>query len=288
MVCIALMVLSTPKAGDVAALKRIIAQELAVRHSVQELVYLDTGAIAHDTDRLEESDRSLYLNIVRHEITSRDELARIVELKRNFPILFFNEYGSFSNLDVTRVQDFSGVFRGDARQIDVVPSFGWDEEGSSFIEGIASWDMSEATSMRDMFRSYHPGHLHIDVTEEISNWDTSKVTDMEYMFKGSSITADISQWNTSKVRTMRGMFTNARNFNADISRKPRAWNTSNVRDMRAMFRGAALFNANLADWDTSQCVDMSYMFAGAAAFDFDRSQWDTSKVIWAEGMLRGR
>ncbi|NUJ98366.1 BspA family leucine-rich repeat surface protein, partial [Candidatus Gracilibacteria bacterium] len=108
----------------------------------------------------------------------------------------------------------------------------------------------------------------------INSWNLSNVTSMSEMFYKSSFDGYIGDWNTSNVNNMCGMFIGANNFNQDIG----SWNTSNVTCMWGMFRGASNFNQNIGNWDTSNVEDMGYMFFGASSFNQNLSSWNTAQV----------
>lgn len=93
------------------------------------------------------------------------------------------------------------------------------------------------TSLREMFmgasRFNCPG---------VANWDTSKVTDMRNMFESATaFNQDISGWDTSKLQLTRNMFYLAPSFNQPIGK----WNTPQLQNIENMFNGATSFNQPL-------------------------------------------
>ena len=116
---------------------------------------------------------------------------------------------------------------------------------------IASWDTSEITDMRCLFR------YKADFNGDISRWDVSSVTDMGLMLYGTtSFNGDLSQWDVSKVTDMRWMLMGATSFNGDLSQ----WDVSNVKIMRCMLSGATSFTHQLGGaWSTST-ANKSQMF----------------------------
>lgn len=103
-----------------------------------------------------------------------------------------------------------------------------------FNQDIGHWDVSNVTSMRNMFRAVM-GNVVV-FNQDISGWDVSNVTDMNQMFYGNKL------------------------FNQDIS----GWDVSNVTDMGSMFSGADAMAANLSGWDVSK-VSVSTGFASGWA-----------------------
>jgi surface protein len=137
----------------------------------------------------------------------------------------------------------------------------------SFNQDIGGWDTSNVTDMSDMFSGATA------FNQDISAWDTSSVTNMNRMFNTTTFNQDIGAWDTSNVTDMNRMFNTTR-FNGDIS----AWDTSNVTDMNRMFSGAGAFNSDISAWDTSNVTDMNQMFRNADSFNQDIGAWDTSNV----------
>lgn len=127
------------------------------------------------------------------------------------------------------------------------------------------------TDMSNMFLSCYS----ITSIPNINQWDTSSVTNMSRMFSNAqNFNGDLSGWDTSAVTNMYGMFSNTQNFNGDLS----GWNTSAVTNMQAMFNYATKFNSDISKWNTGKVNDMSYMFAGANAFNQDISNWNVANV----------
>ncbi len=138
---------------------------------------------------------------------------------------------------------------------------------SLFIGDINLWDVSNVTSMNEMF------DYAKNFNQPLNNWNTSKVIDMKGMFRNSIFNQDISQWDVSNVSTMNEMFSYARYFNQNIN----SWDVSNVIDMSYMFHKAREFNQPLNQWKTSNIINMIGMFRNSI-FNQDISQWDVSNA----------
>ena len=111
---------------------------------------------------------------------------------------------------------------------------------------------------------------------------TSLMTDMSVLFSNASdFNSDISSWDTSNVTNMSYTFMNATAFNQNIS----SWNTSKVTSMSSLFNGVYDFNSDISSWDTFNVVDMNYMFSNASAFNQDIGYWNTSKVQLIYGIF---
>lgn len=195
----------------------------------------------------------------------------------------FEKHGDdcdLNHIDVSRVEDFSDLFRGDF---------------PNFMGDISKWDVSNATTMQTMFSStdfngdlsqWNVGKV-TDMTGmfensqfdgDISNWDVSSVVDMERMFDNAQFTGDISRWDVSQVYSMHNMFLST-SWNGDISK----WNVSRVRYMQFMFAGSS-FQGDLSAWDVSSVENMNGMFENAE-FQGDISRWNTAALRRAEGMF---
>ena len=142
---------------------------------------------------------------------SKDQLREYLksEIKRQ------GENVVIKNLDVSLIDDLSGLFRDIGRQIKNLD--------------LSGWNTSKVTNMNRMFH-------FCDSLEslDLSGWDTSNVEHMNWMFFycGSLKSLNLSGWDTSKVTDMCGMFSCCfRLRSLDLS----GWDTSNVKDMENMF-----------------------------------------------------
>ena len=137
------------------------------------------------------------------------------------------------------------------------------------INNINSWDVSNITTMNNMFS------FASSFNQNIGSWNVSSVTNMGNMFQSaSSFNGNISSWNVSSVTDMNQMFRSAIVFNQNIG----SWNVSNVTNMVQMFRGATSFNQNIDSWDVSSVVSMSGTFFGANSFNQNLNSWVVSSV----------
>lgn len=89
--------------------------------------------------------------------------------------------------------------------------------------GIANLCTTRVTDMSGLFS----GALEFNTFDaDIRSWDVSNVTTMENMFFLSLFNKPIGVWDVSKVTNMSGMFWAAQNFNQDLS----AWDVANVQN----------------------------------------------------------
>ena len=189
-------------------------------------------------------------------------------------------------IDTSSITDMSYLFDSDSKES--------NDDYSAFNGDISSWDVSNVTTMNNMFNGANSFNGDISswnvsmvsnmygmfwnataFNGDLSNWDVSRVNKMDNMFyDADSFNGDISTWNVSNVLNMHSLFWGADSFNGDIS----AWNVSNVTTMNNMFYEAKSFNGDISGWDVSRVTNMSSMFREAAAFNGDLSGWNVSSV----------
>ena len=177
-------------------------------------------------------------------ITSKSALEDLVYTM----IILHGSDCSLNHIDVSRITDFSGLFKG-----------------SSFNGDISQWNVSNARNMDSMF-------YDSKFNGDISNWNVSKVRNMNCMFSHSVFNGDISRWNVSRVRNMSSMF-ECSVFNGDISR----WNVSRVTNMSYMFY-VSKFNQDLSLWNVSRVKNMEMMFYSSDFYQ-DLSVWNVPLVL---------
>jgi len=138
------------------------------------------------------------------------------------------------------------------------------------LQEINQWGNTSWSSMSNAFSGVENLIINTNDTP-----DLSMVTDMSYMFSNATnFNSDISNWDVSNITDMSGMFHRASAFNQDLSN----WNVSNVNNMSSMFKEATTFNQDLNSWNTSNVNNMWGMFYGADSMNTDISNWDVSSV----------
>ena len=91
---------------------------------------------------------------------------------------------------------------------------------TAFNQPIGSWNVSNVTSMSDMF--YDASAFN----QNIGSWNVSKVNNMSFMFWGATaFNQPIGSWNVSKVTTMSKMFNNVKLSTANYDDLLIGWST---------------------------------------------------------------
>ena len=121
------------------------------------------------------------------------------------------------NLDVSLVEDLSGLFRNICGGVKTLDLSGWKTSGVKNV----SWMFYECRMIESI---------------DLSGWDTSNVENMSLMFSNCNKlkSIDLSGWNTSNVKDMSMMFMKCSGLKSlDLS----GWDTSKVMnmDMSGMF-----------------------------------------------------
>lgn len=144
------------------------------------------------------------------------------------------------------------------------------------FDAIDSPDLSQVTSLRNMFRSA------TSFNGIVNNWDISNVTDISGLFAGANIfNRPLDLWNTSSVTTMEETFLSANNFNEPLDN----WNTASVTNMRSMFSSASRFNQNINNWNVSGVTDMSGTFRYTGSYNQPLNNWNVNNVTDMSSMF---
>jgi len=231
-----------------------------------DVVYLDENGVTIKAYPCAEIGDVGTINGVEYTVIDRAMLDQMVGYEGSLSG-FPNGFPNVTKLCTTRVIDMSYLF--------------WDCVDMQFNQPIGNWDVSNVTTMENMF-SPECGWAEKEFNQDISNWDVSNVTNMSGLFSHNPyFNQDISNWNTSSVTNMRLMFYNANSFNQDI----RNWDVSNVNNMGYMFYGNLAFNQDISSWDVSSVTDMSFMFYDNGELNAPIGNWDVSNVANMQSMF---
>lgn len=147
---------------------------------------------------------------------------------------------------------------------------------SNFNDNINSWDVGQVVSMYDMFDGA------TSFNQPLNNWDVSNVTNMSYMFLNAvNFNQPLNNWDVQNVINLIGTFYGATAFNQNINN----WNVGNVTDMNGTFSNASSFNQPLNSWDVSSVTNMASMFYNASSFNQPLNNWNVSNVQRMDAMF---
>lgn len=124
------------------------------------------------------------------------------------------------------------------------------------LRGTETWDVSNVTDMRYMFKGCHKLQ-----SLDLTGWDLSKITSLLqifYLCKSLTEINGIENWNTENITNMRYLFENC---NAITSLDVSKWKTSKVTSTVNMFAYCNLLdNLDLTGWDMGANESCTYMF----------------------------
>jgi surface protein len=188
-------------------------------------------------------------------------------------------YIDSSNLDVSLVENMSGMFYGCAiNSLD-----------------LSSWDVSRVTNMGSMFSG-----ATVNSDLDLSSWDVSNVSSFDYMFD-----ADWDEYVVFSVGgslNLSGWSLEAASKNVDDSAACHLfgggmkigkdlivenWKLGSMKSLSGFFESSSIIGTlDLNSWDTSKITDFSYMFgwdwggitSGASIGNLKISNIDTSSV----------
>jgi surface protein len=214
------------------------------------------------------STENLFSGWYKMWILSSDQpdMSHVVSASRMFEgVMHFNE--PVNNWDVSRIEDFSGMFSGTAFD---QPVDKWNTshaknmaamfDRTPFNHSLNQWDVSHVVNMEDMF-------LGSSYNQPLDRWDVSNVTCMAKMFAVSQFNQPLNSWDVSNVKDMRGMFSQSQ-FNQPLN----SWDVSSVTNMSSMFEDS-IFNHPISSWDVSSVKEMDFMFYGSKRFNQNLSNW---------------
>lgn len=140
---------------------------------------------------------------------------------------------------------------------------------------VTGWKTSTITDMSSIFSNC----AYIDEIIGLDTWDVSNVTSMENMFFSSCIKKiDIHNWNLKNIEDMKHMFAwcnELKEFNVD-------WNLDSVNEINMcdMFGGCKkIKKLDLNSWNVSKVKDMSSMFNKCEALEeLNIDKWNVENV----------
>ena len=188
-------------------------------------------------------------------------------------------------------------------------SWFWCLTNLTTIDGLANFNTSEVTEMREMFEgcssltsldltgfntakvqnmNYMFAHCYALTSLDVSKFNTGNVSKMEGMFYGciSLTSLDVSNFNTANVERMYNMFYYCTSLTSlDVSN----FNTANVTTMYGMFYGCSSLTTIYCDedWSTGSATSDD-MFYGCTALEGGKgTKYDADKIDKTYARLDG-
>ena len=188
-----------------------------------------------------------------------------------------------SKVVTTFITNMDDLFGGGETVIDEANGiYEYEHAPRAFDHNIASWDVSNVTSMVRIFAGMATVR---DDTHDLTSWDVSKVTNMKGLLKNTSfLGSNFFGWDTSNVTDMSELLMNSTAFDTGYTGIG-DWDTSSVKNMRRAVFGTFMWGLN---WDVSGVEDMSEMFmksVGGTALG-SLETWDVGNVKNMSGMFR--
>jgi surface protein len=211
------------------------------------------------------TDRNKLLQIVNwgiFTITPEFQGANTQVVAKDVPILTTTLNRSFSaripigeaikDWNVSNITIFTALFRNN----------------SAFNQPLTNWNTSAGTSFAGVNLGMFNGASSFN--QNINHFDVSNATTMAEMFlTASRFNQPLNSWNTSGVTSMLSMFETAVAFNQNIG----GWTTGNVTNFGRMFFAASSFNQNISTWNVSSATTFARMFETATAFNQNLGAW---------------
>jgi len=213
-----------------------------------------------------------------YAVETKEELRQLIDAVIQHPM--FGTECNLNWIDMSGLTNMDRLFCNYRQDGDELYMIDGDSLIQDFDGDISLWDVSNVTSMREMFMGSSGEFSKVTRGNGIAKWDVSNVRDMHGMFMGSSFDGRIESWDVSNVRDMGWMF-HSSSFDGDISE----WDVSHVKNMDSLFYQSS-FNGLIGSWDVRNVKSMTYMFA-YSCFDSVISKWDVSNVEDMSSMFEG-
>lgn len=187
----------------------------------------------------------------------------IIETNESNPVNpIDNDGNSFTGLSINTVDIGGGMYE---------TTVTWDSYSSGVdADGLYLKDKSYTTDPSTNITQFgfvplaNVGHQFWAYAGTITATDSpTSASNMDYAFAHMTSNPPIGHWGMWHATTMVAMFSNANNFNQDLS----AWDVSSVTNMSHMFQAAHAFNYSIENWDMGLVTIMDNMFNTAHAYN---------------------
>lgn len=190
---------------------------------------------------------------------NNQELKKVIAQK----IRIFKIHGArnhtLSDIDVSRVQDFTDVFNIDALHVKEAMNLHHEPYDELYKEPLPN--------------TFFKG---------IESWYTGSMKNGTRLFYGQSkMNRNISTWDLSSLLVGTGMFYGCSSFNISLNDTK----VMRLEDGTEMFYGCSIYNHPFNKWLTSRLVRATRMFGNCKELDQDFSSWDISSLKNTVGMF---
>lgn len=179
---------------------------------------------------------------------------------------------------------------GDCKKLNEVSQWGsnvWETMNSAFfgcvnmnITATDAPDLSNCSAADDFFRAFQSC---TSLNADINHWDMSRATSLKQMFAFCpNFNSPLNLWDVSGVNSLYYLFRGCSRFNQDIN----SWDTRKVTNMYALFYGASVFNKSLSNWRVDKVTTMAHMFRDSS-FNNDIAGWNVSLVSDFKDFFKG-
>lgn len=180
---------------------------------------------------------------------TREELIKILSKLCSYDneIYMKNYILDVSDIDVSKIDDFSGIFAS--------------IDNASYVRMrkliISDWNTSSATNMSAMFE----GLGSVEEIIGIEELNVSNVKDMSWMFSQCSFLKkiDLSNWDVKKCKNFSHMFYDCKSL-LDVS-FVKKWTVNDVDSINSMFSGCRkIKSADITGWGTNKYQSLSRLY----------------------------
>ena len=161
------------------------------------------------------------------KVESKDQLEAIIQKRYNNN----NSFIDLTDIDISELDDLSGVFDFLNNKVEVID--------------ISGWDTSNVTNMAYMFSRCK----NLKNIIGIENLDVSKLEKANFMFDSCEnlVELDLTKWNPVSLQYASYMFTRCSNLK--IIKNIENWQLPNIKDVFRMFSYCTKLDVDLSNWD---------------------------------------
>lgn len=212
-------------------------------------------------------------------LTNLENLFRNVYKKINLSDMENIKIINVSNWNVSSISNFEYCFT----RLDTI----------EYIEGLNTWDMSNANTINGMFSNCKQlKELDLSGWElRLSEKETFGHKSIETIFLSCHNLEEIKgleNWTFGKAHTLRSIFKNCKRLQTIEGIEN--WNISSIQNIYGIFENMeSLSKLDLSQWDVSKLRNCFYFVKGCTSLTTigDISKWDVQRLFEIDGMFEG-